>query len=96
MCSLRSRNTWQCTVSIIPGGIQGDKVQKLSYYCGGELILPAVLDMVNILVEKSVEKLISKVPLSNNTISRRIHGIAEDLNYQLIEKNEREGFWFAT
>ncbi|GBP96300.1 Protein FAM200A [Eumeta japonica] len=51
-----------------------------------ELILPAALDMVNIMVEQSAGKLISTVPLSNNTINQRNHGIVEDFNYQLIEK----------
>ncbi|GJQ69827.1 hypothetical protein Trydic_g22378 [Trypoxylus dichotomus] len=31
-------------------------------------------------------KLISKIPLSNNTNNRKIHHIAQDLNDQLIEK----------
>jgi hypothetical protein len=57
-----------------------------------ELILPAALDMVNIMVGESAGKLISKVPLSNNTISRRIHHIAEDLNDQLIEKMKGKEF----
>jgi hypothetical protein len=51
-----------------------------------ELILPADVDMVNIMIGESAQKLLSKVPLSNNTISRRIQHIAEDHNDQLIEK----------
>jgi hypothetical protein len=51
-----------------------------------ELILPATVDMVNIMIGGSAGKLLSKVPMSNNTISCRIQHIAEDLNDQLIEK----------
>jgi hypothetical protein len=51
-----------------------------------EFILPAAVDMVNIMIGESAEKLLSKVLLSNNTISPRIQLIAEDFNYQLIEK----------
>jgi hypothetical protein len=51
-----------------------------------ELILLAAVDMVNIMIGESAGKLFSKVPSSNNTISRRIQHIAEDLNDQLIEK----------
>mgnify|MGYP002775206681 CR=1 FL=1 len=57
-----------------------------------ELILPAARDMANIMMGESAEKLISKIPLSNNTISRRIHDIAEDLNHQLIEKIKSRDF----
>jgi hypothetical protein len=42
--------------------------------------------MVNITIGESAGKLLSKVPLSNNTISRSIQHKAEDLNDQLIEK----------
>jgi hypothetical protein len=42
--------------------------------------------MVNIMIGESAAKLLSKVPLSNNTISRRIQHIAEDRYDQLIEK----------
>jgi hypothetical protein len=51
-----------------------------------ELILPAAVDMVTIMVGGSAKKLLSKVPLSNSTISHRIQHIAEDLNDQLSEK----------
>jgi hypothetical protein len=45
-----------------------------------ELILPAAVDMVNVMIGESAGKPLSKVPLSNNTISRRIQHITEDLN----------------
>jgi hypothetical protein len=51
-----------------------------------ELILLAAVGMVNIMISESAGKLVSKVLLSNNTISPRIQHIAEDLNDQLIEK----------
>jgi hypothetical protein len=51
-----------------------------------EVILLAAVDMANIMIGESAGKLLSKVPLSNNTISRRIQHIAKDLNDQLIEK----------
>lgn len=57
-----------------------------------ELILPAALDMVNIMIGESAGKILSKVPLSNNTISRRIHHMADDLSDQLIEKLKEKAF----
>jgi hypothetical protein len=51
-----------------------------------ELILPAAVDVVNSMAGKSAGKLFSKELLSNNSISRRMQHIAEDLNDQLIEK----------
>jgi len=57
-----------------------------------ELILPAAVDMVNIMVGESAGKLLSNVPLSNNTVSRRINQMAEDLNDQLVEKIENKVF----
>jgi hypothetical protein len=44
-----------------------------------ELILPAAVDMVNIMIIQFVGKLHSKVPLSKNTISHRVQHIVEDL-----------------
>jgi hypothetical protein len=51
-----------------------------------EVILPAAVDMVNIMIDESAGKLLSKVPSSYNTISRRLQHIAGDLNEQLLEK----------
>jgi predicted RNase H-like nuclease len=42
-----------------------------------ELILPAAVDMVNIMIGESAGKLLSKVPLTNNTISHRIQHITK-------------------
>lgn len=44
------------------------------------------------MIGESAGKLLSKVPLSNNTISRRIHHMADDLNDQLIEKLKEKAF----
>jgi len=44
--------------------------------------------MMNIIVGESVGKLLSKVHLSNN--SGRIYHMTEDINDQLIEKNQRK------
>jgi hypothetical protein len=59
---------------------------KKSRTIAEELILLAAVGMVNIMIGESAGKLLSKMPLSNNTISRRIKHIAEDLDDQLIEK----------
>jgi hypothetical protein len=42
--------------------------------------------MVNIMIGESAGKRLSKVPLSNNTINRRMQHIAEDLSDQWTEK----------
>ncbi|XP_066473215.1 uncharacterized protein [Tiliqua scincoides] len=49
-----------------------------------ELILPAAVDMVTSMLGEEAGKQLLKVPLSNNTISRRIDDMAEDINDQLI------------
>lgn len=50
-----------------------------------ELILLAAVNMVNMRVDESAERLLSKVLFSNNIISHRILNMAKDLNDQLIE-----------
>jgi hypothetical protein len=44
------------------------------------------------MIGESAGKLLAKVPLSNNTINRRIQHIAEDYNGQLIEKLKGKEF----
>lgn len=49
-----------------------------------ELILPAAVDMAKIMIGEEAGKQLLKIPLSNNTISRRIDDISEDISNQLI------------
>lgn len=50
-------------------------------------ILPTAVNMVNIMVDESVGKVLSKVHLSSNTINRKIYQVAGDLSEW---KNETE------
>lgn len=51
-----------------------------------DLILPSAMDMVSIMIGESAAKQLASVPLSDNTISRRILDMADDINDQLFEK----------
>jgi len=51
-----------------------------------ELVLPAALDLVSTMIEESAVQKLKAVPLSNNTICRRIDKISEDINDQLVAK----------
>ncbi|XP_076325414.1 protein FAM200C-like [Tachypleus tridentatus] len=63
-----------------------------SHTIAEELILPDAMDIVSIMVGESSKRLISKLPFCNNTISRRIQHMAEDLNDQLIQKIKGKEF----
>jgi len=45
-----------------------------------QLILPAAMDMVSIMLGEAAAKQLMNIPLSNTTISRRILDLAEDIN----------------
>ena len=51
-----------------------------------ELVLPAALDSVSTMIGESAAQKLKAVPLSNNTISRRIDKISDDINDQLVAK----------
>ncbi|XP_074026816.1 zinc finger BED domain-containing protein 5-like [Leptinotarsa decemlineata] len=50
------------------------------------LILPAALDMVEIMVSKQEANKLKSIPLSDNTISHRIEDTANDIRDQVVEK----------
>ena len=50
-----------------------------------ELVLPAALDLVSTIIGESTAQKLKAVPLSNNTISRRIDKISDDTNDHLGE-----------
>jgi len=54
-----------------------------------ELILPSAIDIVSTLIGESVENQLKNIPLSNNTISRRIQ---DNINDQLIDKLRNKNF----
>ena len=57
-----------------------------------ELVLSAALDLVPTMIRESFVQKLKAVPLSHNTISRRIDKIADDINRQLLAKMRRNEF----
>ena len=51
-----------------------------------ELVLPAALDLVSIIIGESAAQKLETVPLLNYTISRRIDKILDNINDQLVAK----------
>ena len=51
-----------------------------------ELVFPAAFDLVSTMIGESAAQKLKVVPLSNNTISRRIDKISDDINDQLVAK----------
>jgi hypothetical protein len=50
-----------------------------------ELILPSAIDMVQAVLGEKMAKKLRTIPLSNDTISRRIADMSADINEQLVE-----------
>ena len=57
-----------------------------------ELVLPAALDLVSTMIGESAAQKLKPVPLSNNTICRRIDKISEDIHDQLVAKMRGKEF----
>lgn len=56
------------------------------YNIAEELILPAAKDMVSCVLGDKFSKLLDKIPLSNDTVARRIHEMAHDVEHQLAQR----------
>ena len=50
------------------------------------LVLPAAIDMVKVMFGESYAKKLRQIPLSDNTVSRRINDISEDICDQLLSR----------
>lgn len=59
---------------------------KKPHTIGETLILPAAVDIVSTMFGDGFAQQLKSIPLSNDTVSRRISDISEDLNEQLMEK----------
>ena len=57
---------------------------KKSHTITEELILPATIDIVLTIIGDLAAQELKTVPLSNNTVCKRIKKIADDINDQLI------------
>lgn len=57
-----------------------------------QLILPAAIDMVTIMLDEASAAKLKAVPLSNDTVARRICDISSDLEEQIIEKIKERRF----
>ncbi len=58
--------------------------KKKRHTIAERLILPAALDIVNTVLDEKASEKLKLIPLSDNTVSRRIGDIAQNLEEQLI------------
>ena len=65
---------------------------KIPHTIAEQLILPAALDMVSVMLNETSAAKLKAVPLSNDTVVRRICNIPSDLEEQLVEKLQERHF----
>ena len=65
--------------------------EKASHSAGQNLIKPAAVEMTRILCGDAVANKLAMVPLSSDTIKRRIQEISEDVLQQTIASVKRRG-----
>ncbi len=58
--------------------------EKAPHTIAERLILPAALDIVNTVLDEKASEKLKLIPLSDNTVSRRIGDIAQNLKERLI------------
>ena len=66
---------------------------KKAHTIAEDLIKPAAIDMVKCIGGDEIVKKLQMIPLSNNTIQRRISMISEDICNQVIECIKQSGFF---
>lgn len=59
---------------------------KKPHTIGEDLILPAAIEIVETMFGDNFAKQLHSIPLSNDTVARRIDDIADDVQHQLFEK----------
>lgn len=59
---------------------------KKPHTIGEELILPAAIEIVETMFGENFAKKLKSIPLSNDTVARRIGDMAEDVQHQLFAK----------
>ena len=65
--------------------------KKGAFSIGEELIKPAAIEMIRIVCGKKEASKLNMVPLSNDTIQRRIVEMSIDINEQLIDRIKNSG-----
>jgi glutamine synthetase type III len=60
------------------------------------VILPAAIEMVQTMIGEKCAQHLRNIPISSDTVSRRIADISEDLEEQLIEKVRSKHFVIQT
>lgn len=64
--------------------------EKMPHTVAEKLILPSAIDMVSAMIDKKANKLKS-IPLSDNTVSRRITDVSDNLEEQFISRLKTAG-----
>ncbi|KAI2646868.1 Zinc finger BED domain-containing protein 5 [Labeo rohita] len=65
----------------------------MAHTIGENLCLPVAKDMVNCMLGEKAAKTLDKIPLSNNTVARRIDLISGDILSQLISRIKKSEFF---
>lgn len=58
---------------------------KKSFNIGEELVIPCAVDMCREVLEESAANKIKEIPLSNDTVSRQIIDMSDDIETQLLD-----------
>ena len=72
--------------------VSNEKLMKIHTAIAEDLILPAAIDMCETVLDRECRAKLKEIPLSNNTISRRIGEMSSDIKAQLLEKLKQTYF----